>query len=250
MSWRGAAARADAPAAPAVTPGVVTALSPAARRPGRWELAVDGHVVGIVSIDAVERLAVRVGLTLDDKLAARLNEAIAEVAAYDRALGMLAARSRSSRDLRQRLLRAGIAAVHADAAIAKLQEAGFVDDAMYARQVARSRVAVRGDSRRRVAQALAQAGVSRTTADEAVSEVFEEEAVDEVALVEQAARKRLRTLGALDPAVRRRRLFGYLARRGHDGAVIRTVVDELLGAGAGKGSDVSEDDAELDGDEE
>lgn len=233
----------DALAPPAVRPGVVTALAPAARRPGRWDVAVDGHTVGVVSLDLVERLALGVGRVLDEDLAALLADGFDEVAAYDRALGMLAARGRSSRDLRLRLVRGGVAPVHADAAIARLQEAGLLDDADYARQVARSRVSTRGDSRRRVSQALAKAGVPRDTADEAVADVFVEEAVDESALVEAAARKRLRTLGDLDAAVRRRRLYGYLARRGHDGAAIRSVLDRLLGAGA---DDAASDDDDSD----
>ncbi len=226
---RGGPRSADAPVLPTVLPGVVTELVPASRRPGRWELSVDGHAVGHVSLDLVDRLGLRVGRALDEESAAQLAAGVEELAVYDRALGMLAARGRSSRDLRQRLVRAGALPAHADAAIVRLQKAGLLDDSAYARQVARSRVATRGDSRRRVSQALAQAGVARTTADEAVADVFHEESVDEVALVEQAARKRLRTLGTLDPAVRRRRLYGYLARRGHDGAVIRSVVDRVLG---------------------
>ena len=239
MTWQ-RSARASAPITPTVVPGTITQISPAARRPGRWELAIDGHAVGAISLDLVEQLALGVGRVVDEDLAARLADGIDAVAVYDRALGMLAARGRSSRDLRQRLIRAGASAPHADAAVARLQEAGLLDDATYARQVARSRVTTRGDSRRRVSQALAQAGVGRTTADEAVADVFDEDAVDETALVEQAARKRVRTLGALDPAVRRRRLFGYLARRGHDGALIRAVVDRVLG----EISDPSDDEIE------
>lgn len=222
--------RADAPVEPTVRPGVITGLTPASRRPGRWEVAVDGRAVGSVSLDLVERLALRVGRAIDADGAAHLDVGIAETAVYDRALGMLAARGRSSRDLRQRLVRAGALPAHADAVVLRLQEAGLLDDSAYARQVARSRVATRGDSRRRVSQALAQAGVTRTTADEAVAEVFEEEAVDEAALVEQAARKRMRMLGDVDPATRRRRLYGYLMRRGHDAALIRGVVDRVAGA--------------------
>lgn len=239
----------DAPAAPAVRPGVVTGLAPAPRKPGRWELSVEGKSVGYVSLDVVERLGLRVGRALDEALASQVADALDEVAAYDRALGMLAARGRSSRDLRIRLVRAGVAPAHAEAAVARLQEAGLLDDAAYARQVARSRVNARGDSRRRVSQALAKAGVSRDTADGAVAEVFEEEAVDETALVEAAARKRLRTLGDLDPAVRRRRLYGYLARRGHDGAAIRSVLDRLLGAGGADSGDDA-DTGDTDGDDE
>ena len=125
----------------------------------------------------------------------------------------------------------GARAEHADAAVARLTEAGFLDDAEFARQVARSRVAGRGDSRRRVAQVLAQKGVAREVVDEAVAEVFEDEAVDEDALVEAQARKKLRTLGAMDAPTRRRRLWAFLARRGHDGDAIRRVLGRVLAPG-------------------
>jgi regulatory protein len=72
--------------------------------------------------------------------------------------------------------------------------------------------------------------VEREAIDGAVEEVFVDEGVDEGALVEQAARKKLRTLARLDAVVRRRRLYAFLARRGYDGDVIRGVMARLLGA--------------------
>lgn len=219
------------PVAPIV--GVVTAIVASPRREGRFEVAVDGRAAAVVSLDLVERLGLRVGLALDEARGLALADGAAALAAYDRAVGMLAAQGRSAQELRRRLVQRGVRAEHADAAVERLRAAGFVDDAEYARQVARSRVAGRGDSRRRVAQVLAQKGVARGVADEAVAEVFADEAVDEDALVEAAARKRVRVLGGLDAETRRRRLYAFLARRGHDGAAIRRVMDRVLGAGAG-----------------
>jgi regulatory protein len=170
-----------------------------------------------------------VGLAVDEARGLALADAALALATYDRAVAMLAAHGRSAKELRRRLLLKGARAEHADAAVERLLEAGFLDDAEFARQVARSRVAGRGDSRRRVSQVLAQKGVARDVVDEAVAEVFADEAVDEDALVEEAARKRVRTLGVLDAATRRRRLYGFLARRGHDGAAIRRVMDRVLG---------------------
>ena len=46
--------------------------------------------------------------------------------------------------------------------------------------------------------------------------MFEHEEIDESESVEKAARKKLRTLGAVDHVTRRRRLYAYLARRGYD----------------------------------
>lgn len=217
---------ADVPAPPIT--GVVTAIVASGRREGRFDVVVDGKSAAVVSLDLIERLALRVGAGLDEGRGAALRDEAERLGVYDRAVGMLAAQGRSAKDLRRRLVLKGASAEHADAAVARLTEAGFLDEASYARQVARSRVAGRGDSRRRVAQVLAQKGVARDVVDEAVRDAFSDEGVDEDALVEEAARKRVRTLGAIDPATRRRRLYAFLARRGHDGAAIQRVMTRVL----------------------
>lgn len=230
MAGQGTAGAEDEPA-PIV--GLITAIMASHRREGRFEIAVDGRAAATVSLELVERLGLRLGLVVDEGRGLAIADGAAALATYDRAVGMLAAQGRSAKELRRRLLMKGARAEHADAAVARLTEAGFLDDAEFARQVARSRVAGRGDSRRQVTRVLAQKGVAREVVDEAVAEVFEDEAVDEDALVETAARKRVRTLGAVDAATRRRRLYGFLARRGHDGAAIRRVMDRVLGEADG-----------------
>lgn len=217
--------------------GVVTGIVASGRREGRFDIALDGRAAAVVSLELVERLGLRVGAVLDEVRGRALRDAAAELATYDRALSLLAVQGRSATDLRRRLKQRGESEPHVEAAIVRLTAAGLLDDASYARQVARSRVSGRGDSRRRVSQVLAQKGVAREVVDEAVAEVFDDEAVDEEALAEGAARKRLRGLGASDAQTRRRRLYGFLARRGYDGEVIRRVMARVLaddGAAAGE----------------
>jgi len=205
---------------------VITAIQPSARHAGRFDLVVDGHPEATVSLDMIERLELRVGLPY-----APLQEAVAEEAAvlatYDRALNMLAFRGRSASELRRSLVRKGEERARVDVAVERLREAGLLDDASFARQFARSKVLGAGHSRRRLQQELARKGVARDTADEAIGDVMEQEAVDEVALVEAAARKKLRSLAKLDPVIRDRRLWAYLARRGHDSTSIREVMGRL-----------------------
>jgi regulatory protein len=228
---------------------VVTGIVPSARKEGRFDLLVDGKSFGIVSLELVERFALRVGAAVDPAPEGALAKAIAGLATYDRAVNMLAAQARSARDLRRRLLAKKEPADRVDAAIERLRAAGLLDDAAFARQFARSRVLGAGQSRRRVQQELYKRGVEREAIDGAVEEVFVDEAVDETALVEQAARKKLRTLERLDPVVRRRRLYGFLARRGYDGDAIRGVMTRLLSAADAAALDAVDDDSLLDEDE-
>lgn len=147
---------------------------------------------------------------------------------YERALDMLEARARAADELRRLLVKKGEPPADVDAAIARLREAGLLDDASFARQLTRSKALGAGLSRRRIQLELTRRGVARRTADEAIDEVFDEEGVDEDASIERVARKKLRMLGKVDDATRKRRLYGYLARRGYDSDDIARVLRTVL----------------------
>jgi regulatory protein len=208
---------------------VITAILASARKPGRFDLLVDGRHQATLSIDAVERLALAVGRVYGEVRTAVEREA-ALLATYDRALNMLALRARSSRELRRHLIRKGEPADQVDAAIVRLQASGFLDDSAFARQFARSKAVGAGMSRRRIQQELGRRGVARQVGDEAITDVFDEEQLDERAVVEQAAHKKLRSLKNLDAETRKRRLYAFLARRGYDLDDIRRVMQAVRDA--------------------
>ncbi len=141
---------------------------------------------------------------------------------------MLEVRARAVTELRRRLIQKGEPPEDVDAAIARLCEAGLLDDANFARQLTRSKALGGGHSRRRIQQELAKRGVARDVSDEAIAEVFEDEEVDEAASIERVARKKLRSLGSVDAPTRKRRLYGFLARRGFDADDIQRVLRILL----------------------
>lgn len=205
----------------------ITAISANTRRPGRFDIVVDGSVAATLSIETIERLQLKVGLPVDERLDATLQREAALVATYDRALNMLALRARSAAELRRLLLRKREPADLVDAAIERLLRAGFLDDESFARQFARSKLLGAGLSRRRVQQELARRGVSRDIADAALAEVFAEEHLDEEDGLQRVARKKLKSLERLDAATQRRRLYGFLARRGYDSDDIARTVREL-----------------------
>jgi regulatory protein len=210
--------------------GRVTDLLPDPRREGRVTVLVDGEPVGVVSLDALDRLGARVGAPADEAFRAALADADAECAVYDRALRLLAYRARSTAELRRRLVRAGAEARHIERTLERLAAAGVLDDAEFARQLARSRVATRGTSPRRLRQELRVQGVASDIADDAIDTVFADEAVDELALADRVARKRAGQLASLPPEVRRRRLYAFLARRGYSPDTVRRAVDSVLGS--------------------
>jgi regulatory protein len=147
---------------------------------------------------------------------------------YERALDMLEARARAVTELRRLLIKKGEPPEDVDAAIERLRTTGLLDDANFARQLTRSKALGGGHSRRRIQQELAKRGVARDVSDEAIEEVFEEESIDEPTAIERVARKKMRLLGGLDPATQKRRLFGFLARRGYNSDAIARVLRVVL----------------------
>jgi len=209
----------------------ITNVTEHPRKPGRYVIDVDGKQFAVVGADTLSETKTRVGVVVDDALAAKLNDASEDAAMYDRALNLLAFRARSARELQRRLTMKGESRERAERVIAKLREVGLINDADFARQVARSKVST-GSSKRRLQQELFKRGVARDVADQAVDEVLEDEAIDQVAVAERVARKRLPSLASADAATQRRRLYAFLARRGHDSETIRTVMDRVLSGSA------------------
>ena len=205
---------------------VITSIFEDHRHPGRFEIDVNGAAFACLSIEALERLQISIGSDITDRVDAVLGEA-ARLAVYDRALNMLAFRARSATELSRSLVRKGADPEHTRQAIARLVEQGFIDDAAFARAFTRAKVIGASHSRGRVQQELQRKGVARDVAAEAIGEVLVEEGVDQLVLIEAAARRKLRTLASLEPTVRRRRLYGFLARRGFDAGDIQRVMNAL-----------------------
>jgi regulatory protein len=204
----------------------ITAILPHPRRAGRFDVQVDGRSVGAMTLEALERLGLRVGVAFEPTRAAFEVE-LSRLATWDRATNMLALRARSRAELRRALLLKGGAAVQVHDVLERLELAGYLDDESFARQFARSKAVGGGMSKRRVQQELVRRGVSRDIAGRAVDEVFVEEAVDEFEAVLRAARKKLRTLERVDAPTRRRRLYGFLARKGFESEDVIRVMREL-----------------------
>jgi regulatory protein len=153
---------------------------------------------------------------------------VSQSSAYEYALKLLTARSYTARSLLRKLTQKGIALEEARAVLDRLEASGLVNDAKFAEQYARSKVLTSGASKRRVVQDLRRKGIAEPLANAAIAKVFEDEQIDATVLAEKAARKKLAQMGDLEPLVLRRRLFGFLARRGYELDDIKRAVSKVL----------------------
>ncbi|MEP6759252.1 MAG: regulatory protein RecX [Actinomycetota bacterium] len=146
---------------------------------------------------------------------------------HERALGLLAVRQRSRRELERRLVQAGFESDEVADELERLELVGLLDDEAFARAVVESRMGSRGESRRVVAGKLAQAGVA---SDVAIS-VLDEAPEAEEARAQRIADAKAPRLTGLEPQVAFQRLYGFLARRGYGPEVARRAARTALAVG-------------------
>jgi regulatory protein len=108
------------------------------------------------------------------------------------------------------------------AVVADLARLGYVNDLQFAHDWTRSRIRLRGFGRRRIGLELKNKGIGQEMIREVFAEVFSEETESETA--KRVVEKRLNTMKALDRESRRRRLSGFLERKGFSFEIIRKVL--------------------------
>jgi regulatory protein len=132
--------------------------------------------------------------------------------AYERALARLARRDQSEDELRRALRDRGYEAEEVEAALERLRGQRFLDDAGFAERYARSRLAGRGLGRLRIRQGLRQRGVDQKVAESGLRRALKD--VPEAEVLDALARRFWRQRTRDEPALRVRKLWAFLLRRG------------------------------------
>src|SRR5688500_8940674 len=204
----------------------ISAIEPQKHHLERVNVYVDGEFRLALAHEVVLRAGLRTG---DDVSEARLDELAAEDQlwkARDSALNLLSFRARTATELRRRLREKAFPEEVVERCVAELVERGLVDDSAFAETFVRDRVRLRPSGARRLVQELRVKGVDADMAEEAIEEVLRSEDVSELELARVAVSKWARRSGE-DRARARRRLYGFLARRGFGGDTVRQIMEEI-----------------------
>jgi regulatory protein len=137
--------------------------------------------------------------------------------AYDKALGLLARREHSRKELKTKLRQGGYEGEETADAIDRLGEQHYQDDDRFAEVLLRSRIG-QGYGPMRLRVELKSHGL----ADARIRELMDEAEVDWDASAAAQLRRRYGGAGATDPAERKRRAQ-FLLRRGFAAATVRRV---------------------------
>jgi len=146
------------------------------------------------------------------------------VDAYVLALGWLARRELTEKQIRQRLTRRGLEADAIDEAVARLKAERAIDDARVAGAFARTAVRLKGRGPMRLERDLQALGIDRGAARAAVKDILAD--TDERTLARQALARRWRRAERPEPADAAR-LYRGLLRQGFGPAAARAALTAL-----------------------
>jgi regulatory protein len=200
--------------------GTITAL-----RSNDAKKQVNVFVDGLFSFSIDDELAVTNRLEVGGHLSAdqieQLKEADLFKGCFDAALHYLSYRPRSENEVKQRLRRRGFDNKVIEEVIFALKERRLIDDVAFSEYWRNNRLSFSPRSGRLIKLELRQKGVAAGTADEVVKDVDDENCVYEAGL------RKAGRLSNSDYDDFRRRLFGYLRRRGFNYETVNFAVARL-----------------------
>ena len=198
----------------------ITAIEAQKRNPDRVNIYLDDQFA--FGLSRIVAAWLQLGQIIsEEKVAAMLEEDAREVA-LQKALHYLSYRARSLNEVRKNLEKHEIPEAVIQNTLERLQNAGLLNDHDFARTWVENRNTFRPRGRRALRMELRQKGLT-----ESVIESTLEETTDEEFLALDAARKQLRKLQGLDWLDFRKKLGGFLSRRGFSYEVIAAVIRQV-----------------------
>ncbi len=198
----------------------ITALSVQKRNKERVSVFLDGEYAFSLGLNAA--LALKRGQALSQADIEDLQREDEGLRAYNNALRFLGYRPRSRLEIERYLRQKEYEAEAIDAAMARLVDNHYIDDEAFARAWLSHRERLRPRGARGIAHELRQKGVEREIIDQVLAEL------DEDVSAWTAVEGKLDRWRNLDDAAFRKKVTGFLSRRGFGYDAIRKVCQKAL----------------------
>lgn len=198
----------------------ITALKLQKRNHQRVNVYLDGDFA--FGLSRIVAAWLEVDQELSEEKIAQLQAEDENEVAFQRAVKFIGYRTRSEAEVRDKLGDANYPEEVIEAVVQRLQRGGLVDDELFAKTWAENRAEFHPRSHRALAYELRQKGIP----EEVISKILEETTGEEE-LAYKAGLKLSRKLKNLEWPDFRRRLSGFLARRGFSYEIVAPVVDRI-----------------------
>lgn len=200
--------------------GIITSIEVQARNPRRVNVFLDGEFGFALSMDVATTAGLKRSMALSDSQIAALQAEDVQQKTYDAVLNFLSFRPRSEEEVRRYLSRRQTPPDLADRLVSRLRQSGLLDDEAFARYWVENRETFSPRSVRALRTELRSKGIDDSTIAAAVPN-------DDSAAAYDAASRRARRLVSADRETFRRKLLGFLQRRGFSYDVARETVDRV-----------------------
>lgn len=197
----------------------ITAIEAQKKRSNRVNVFLDGEFA--FGLERITAAWLRVGQELDEKKIEQLQAEDARERALQQALLFLSYRARSESEIRKNLRKHEIPDPVIEEILERLRRDGLANDSQFAQAWVENRSTFRPRSRRMMALELRQKGLDEESVSSALADV------DDETLAYEAAQKRANRLTGLEWSEFRKKLSGFLARRGFSYLMITAVVARI-----------------------
>ncbi len=205
----------------------ITRIQPQKFRKQILTVSLDDKRAFKVHTETAAKNSLEEGKTLTEEEVQSLQQQSENKEAHEYGYVFLSYRSRSEKEMRDRLKRRGYTDMTIDSVIADFKESRLLDDTAMARNLAESRMKTRLWGARKVKQDLLQKGIPPKVADEAAESAetaSAEHHLDQEERAYQLLLKRKDQIHSDEPRALYRRLFAYLTRRGYDFDTVERVM--------------------------
>jgi regulatory protein len=200
---------------------IISALTVQKRNPQRVNVYLDGEFAFGLSRIVAAWLQVGQELTAE-KIAELQAQDEAEVA-LQRAIRLIEIRPRSTSEIQRKLEKNGVVEPVIEDVLERLERNGLLNDSQFAQLWVENRLAFHPRGRRALAYELRGKGIP----DAIIQQTLDQYLSDEEALAYAAAQKYARKLDNLEKMDFRRKLGGFLARRGFEYDTAAPVIERL-----------------------
>ncbi len=196
----------------------ITAITQQVKNKARYSIFVDEKYSFSLSTDGVLSTGVKVGKELTESDLSQLKKQSEEGKLYDRLIGLLARRPRSSWELWSYLERKKVDKQTSNVLIERLNNKGLVDDEDFARRWVESRRQLKAISSRKLTQELMQKRISK----EIISQVLSDDQTSDIdALKDLVAKKKDLSRYKND----KQKFMQFLVRQGFNYGDIKEVLE-------------------------
>jgi regulatory protein len=197
----------------------------------RASIFIEGEFSFGVNEQTIEQFRLRKGDYIDPELADKILDFDYWIDAKRVALRYLNHRSRSEKEIRDRLVKEEIPPEIIERVLEFLRGYDMVNDEKWSRAFVNDKLGRKQVSTRQIAVELRQKGVDQKIIDETIAEVNKEQSDEDRALA--AAKKRWPRLEREEPMKRKQKMYSFLAGRGFSFDVIKSTYQKLSGVESG-----------------